>query len=114
MKNVLEYKGYTGSVDFSAEDKVFFGKLTGIRDVVTFEGETVKELMKAFHDAVNDYLAMCKELGKDPDKEYKGSFNVRLKPRVHRLAAMKSAALKISLNQFVEKVVEKEVLSIEK
>ena len=114
MKNVLEYKGYTGSVDFSAEDKVFFGKLTGIRDVVTFEGETVKELMKAFHDAVNDYLAMCKELGKDPHKEYKGSFNVRLKPRVHRLAAMKSAALKISLNQFVEKVVEKEVLSIEK
>ncbi len=114
MKNVLEYKGYTGSVDFSAEDKVFFGKLTGIRDVVTFEGETVKELMKAFHDAVNDYLTMCKELGKDPDKEYKGSFNVRLKPRVHRLAAMKSAALKISLNQFVEKVVEKEVLSLEK
>jgi predicted HicB family RNase H-like nuclease len=82
--------------------------------VVTFEGETVKELMKAFHDAVNDYLTMCKELGKDPDKEYKGSFNVRLKPRVHRLAAMKSAALKISLNQFVEKVVEKEVLSLEK
>ena len=114
MKNVLEYKGYTGSVDFSAEDNLFFQKLTGIRDVVTFEGETVKELMKAFHDAVNDYLTMCKELGKDPDKEYKGSFNVRLKPRVHRLAAMKSAALKISLNQFVEKVVEKEVLSLEK
>lgn len=114
MKNVLEYKGYAGSVEFSAEDKVFFGKLTGIRDVITFEGETVKELTKAFHDAVNDYLAMCKELGKEPDKEYKGSFNVRLKPKVHRLAAMKSAAMKISLNQFVEKVVEKEVLSLKK
>lgn len=114
MKNVLEYKGYTGSVEFSAEDKVFFGKLTGIRDVVTFEGETVKKLTKAFQDAVNDYLAMCLELGKEPDKEYKGSFNVRLKPKVHRLAAMKSAALKISLNQFIEKVVEREVLSLKK
>jgi predicted HicB family RNase H-like nuclease len=110
MKNVLEFKGYTGSVEFSAEDKVFFGKITGIRDIVTFEGETVKELTKTFHDAVKDYLETCKELGKDPDKEFKGSFNVRLKPRVHRLAAMKSAAMKISLNQFVERVLEKEVL----
>jgi predicted HicB family RNase H-like nuclease len=111
MKNVLEYKGYTGSVEFSADDKVFFGKLTGIRDVVTFEGETVKELTKSFHEAVNDYLEMCKELGKDPDKDFKGSFNVRLKPRVHRLIAMKSAAMKISLNQFIERVLEKELRS---
>src|SRR3989337_3167681 len=108
MKNVLEYKGYAGSVEFGAVDKVFFGKLTGIRDVVTFEGETVKELTQAFHDAVNDYLNTCKELGKEPDKEFKGSFNVRLKPKVHRLAVMKSAAMKISLNQYVERVLEKE------
>jgi predicted HicB family RNase H-like nuclease len=111
MKNVLEYKGYTGSVEFSAEDKVFFGKLTGVRDVITFEGETVKQLTKAFHEAVNDYLETCKELGKDPDKEFKGSFNVRLKPKIHRLAVMKSASMKISLNQYVEKVLENEVLS---
>jgi predicted HicB family RNase H-like nuclease len=111
MKNVLEYKGYTGSVEFSSEDKVFFGKLTGIRDVITFEGETVKKLTKAFQEAVNEYLEMCKALGREPDKEFKGSFNVRLKPRVHRLAVMKSAAMKISLNQFVEKILEKEVLS---
>ena len=47
MKNVLEYKGYTGTVEFSAEDKVFFGKIPGIRDVVTFEAETVKKLIQA-------------------------------------------------------------------
>ncbi len=110
MKNVLEYKGYTGSVEFSAEDQVFFGKVTGIRDVVTFEAAEVKKLIKAFKESVDDYLLTCKQQGKPPDKEFKGSFNVRLKPKVHRLAAIRSAALKISLNQFVENVLEKEVL----
>ncbi len=110
MKNVLEYKGYTGSVEFSADDKIFFGKIIGLRDVVTFEGETVKQLTKAFQESVDDYLESCKALGKDPDKEFKGSFNVRLTPKTHRLAAMKSAAMKISLNNFVERVIAKEVL----
>lgn len=110
MKNVLEYKGYTGSVEFSANDQVFFGKITGIRDVVTFEADTVKKLIHAFKESVDDYLATCIQQGKQPDKEFKGSFNVRLKPRIHRLAAIRSAALKISLNQFVESVLEKEVL----
>ena len=110
MKNVLEYKGYTGSVEFSAEDLVFFGKITGVRDVISFEADTVKKLIQAFKESVDDYLATCKQLGKQPDKEFKGSFNVRLKPKIHRLAAIRSAALKISLNQFVENVLEKEVL----
>lgn len=111
MKNVLEYKGYTGSVEFSAEDKVFFGRIIGIRDVVTFEADTVKKLIRAFEESVDDYLTTCKKEGKVPDTEFKGSFNVRLKPSTHRLAVIKSAALKISLNQFVERVLEKEVLS---
>jgi len=110
MKNVLEYKGYTGSVEFSAYDQVFFGKITGIRDVVTFEADTVKKLIQAFKESVDDYLATCRQQGKQPDKEFKGSFNVRLKPKIHRLAAIRSAALKISLNQFVESVLEREVL----
>ena len=111
MKNVLEYKGYTGSVEFGNTDETFFGKIVGIRDLVTFEADTVVKLKKAFKEAVEDYITTCKELGKDPDKEYKGSFNVRLKPKIHRLAAIKSATLKMSLNQFVEKVIEKEIAS---
>jgi len=110
MKNVLEYKKYTGTVEFSADDDVFFGRINGIRDVVTFEADTVAKLKKAFQEAIDDYLLTCKGLGKEPDKEFKGSFNVRLKPKIHRLAAIKSATLKISLNQFVEKVIEKEVI----
>ncbi len=110
MKNVLEFKGYVGSVEFNADDKVFFGKIIGIRDVVTFESATVKELTKAFQESVTDYLQTCKEMGKDPDKEFKGSFNVRIKPNIHRLIAAKSAVMKVSLNHFVEKVLVKEVL----
>ncbi len=109
MKNVLEYKGYTGTVEFHANDEVFFGKIAGIRDVVSFEANTVAKLKKAFKEAVDDYILTCQHVGKDADKEFKGSFNVRIKPKIHRLAAVRSAALNISLNQLVEKALEKEV-----
>lgn len=112
MKNVLEHKDYSGTVEFSAEDEVFFGKIVGIRDLVTFEADSVTKLKKAFKEAVEDYITTCSALGKDPDKEYKGSFNVRLKPKIHRLAAIKSASQRMSLNQFVEKVLEKELAGI--
>jgi predicted HicB family RNase H-like nuclease len=109
MNNVMEFKGYVVSVEFSAEDEVFFGKLTGIREVVTFEGDSVTKLKKAFKDAVEDYIITCRHLGKEPDTEFKGSFNARVKPKVHRLAVMRSAALKMSLNQFVEKAIEQQL-----
>ena len=109
MKNALEYKGYSGTVEFSATDEVFYGKLNGIRDVVTFEADSVSKLKKAFKEAVDNYIETCQKTGKNPDKEFKGSFNVRIKPKIHRLAVMKSASLNISLNQFVERVLEKEV-----
>lgn len=109
MKNVLEYKGYSGTVEFSAEDEVFFGKLAGIKDVVSFEADSVTKLKKAFREAVDDYLQTCAKFDKTPEKEFKGSFNVRIKPSVHRLAVIKSSSLKMSLNRFVEQVLEKEV-----
>ncbi len=106
----MTYKGYTGTVEFHAEDEVFFGKIAGIRDLVSFEGDTVAKLKKAFKEAVEDYIETCRILKKDPDKAYKGSFNVRVKPSVHRMAAARSAELNLSLNQFVEGVLEREVL----
>jgi predicted HicB family RNase H-like nuclease len=109
MKNLLEHKGYNGSVEFSSEDNVFYGKIVGIRDVITFEGKTVTEIKESFKIVVDDYLQTCKELGKDPDKKYSGSFNVRLKPKLHKLASIRSSAMKISLNKFIEKAVEKAV-----
>src|SRR5688572_136045 len=102
MKNIMEYNGYTGIVEYSGADRVFFGKVFGINDLVTFEGDSVKQLEKAFRDAVDDYVETCTEQGKEPERAYKGSFNVRIDPEVHRKAAFKAQTLHISLNEFVE------------
>ena len=109
MNNSLAYKGYRGVVEFSAADNVFFGKLFGINDLVTFEGTSVKALEKSFREAVDDYLATCAELGKEPERIFKGSFNVRIDPDIHRKAALKAQTQSISLNELIEKAIKKEV-----
>lgn len=109
MKDVLTYKDFIGSVHFSAEDKVFHGKIEGISDLITFEGQTVSELIKAFHEAVSDYLELCKEAGKEPERPFKGSFNVRIPSDLHRKAAKKATIMGISLNQLVQKALEEKV-----
>ena len=109
MKDVLTYKNFIGSVHFSAEDKVFHGKIEGISDLITFEGQAVPELIKAFHEAVNDYLELCKEAGKEPERPFKGSFNVRIPSDLHRKAAKKATIMGISLNQLVQKALEEKV-----
>jgi len=107
MKDVMKYKEYLATVHYSAEDEVFYGKVEGIEDLVSFEGQNVKELKSAFQDAVDDYEELCEIKGKKKEKTYRGSFNVRVKPEVHRRAARKSVELGISLNQLVEKAVRK-------
>jgi predicted HicB family RNase H-like nuclease len=109
MKDVLHYKDFIGSVHFSADDECFFGKVEGINDLVTFEARTVDELKEAFREAVEDYRRLCKLTGKPLRKSYKGSFNVRMTAEVHRKAVQKSLKLGISLNQLVQRAVEKEV-----
>lgn len=109
LKNALFDRGYIAFVQFSREDNCFFGKLEGIDDLIMFEGQSVEELKEAFHEAVDDYLELCKKYGQKPDKSYKGSFNVRIDPKLHRQAALKSAALGISLNKFVQAAIKKEL-----
>lgn len=121
MNNILEYKSYIGSVDFSGEDKVFFGKIVGIKDLVTFEGQSVQELENAFHGQVDDYIKTCKKLGKEPEKSYKGVFNVRVSTVLHQKAAVLATRTNMSLNQIMkfalgwvvnhEKELESELLS---
>ncbi len=101
MNDILEYKSYYATVNFNAEDEVFHGRIIGINDLVNFEGTTVRELKKAFHEAVEDYLTTCKELGKEPEKTYKGSFNVRIPSELHRQAARYASIQNMSLNDFV-------------
>ncbi len=107
--NTLTYKGYIGSVAFSEKDNVFFGKVEGIDGLVNFEGESVKELTGAFHEAVDDYLAYCKEEGIEPHKSYSGSLNVRLTPEMHSRVAALAKRMGISINAFIRTAVEKQV-----
>lgn len=109
MKDVIKYKGFLGSVHFDTDDEVFHGKIEGIPDLVTFEGQSVEELKKAFQDAVEDYLALCKEVGKEPVKSCKGSFNVRIPARLHIEAVMVATELGMTLNELVKTAIEKKV-----
>jgi len=103
--NMLRYKDFFGSVEYSANDDCFFGKIIGTTDLVTFEGDSVESLKAAFQDAVEDYLILCQEVGKEPQKAYKGSFNVRISPELHKNAAMLATRKGLSLNAFVEKAI---------
>jgi len=111
--NTLKYKGYIGSVAYSEPDKVFFGKLEGIDDLVNYEGESVQELTAAFHEAVDDYLIFCEEHNCKPEKSYTGTFNVRIAPSTHRDIANIAAEEGITINAFVKKALTEAVKKTE-
>ena len=88
VNNTMRYKGYIGSVEFSENDSVFYGKVLGIRSLISYEGANASELVTDFHGAVDDYLAKCKEDGIAPEIAYKGSFNIRITPQLHEKLAI--------------------------
>lgn len=112
MSNTIEYKGYVGSVEFSAEDLMFYGKVMGIRSLISYEGESAGDLVNDFHGAVDDYLEMCAAEGIEPEKAYKGSFNIRISPELHKQAVIAAMARHMSLNSFVESSIEQSVARI--
>lgn len=109
MNNTVEYKGYIGSVEFSEKDSLFFGKVMGIRSLISYEGENASDLISDFHGAVDDYLAVCKAEGREPEKAYKGSFDVCISPELHKQQAVCAASHQMSLNSFVENILRKSV-----
>lgn len=111
MANTMRYKEYIGSVNYDDEDEIFHGKLEFINDSVLFEGSTVEELKKMFHEAVDEYIATCKEMGKEPQKPFKGVFNVRVKPELHQQAAIIAARKGVALNQVVAEALSQYVAS---
>lgn len=104
--NVLSYKGYHTRVEYDAKDHLLYGKIEGIRDLVNFQSENAKDVEKEFHSAVDDYLAFCKEVGKEPDREYSGTFNVRISKDLHRELAMYASRNGSTLNAVVEKAID--------
>jgi predicted HicB family RNase H-like nuclease len=106
MSQTLEYKGYNGSVLYSDEDQILHGRILGIRDMVTFEGETVKELKESFVQAIDEYLSFCAAEGKKPDVPFKGSLNVRLAGDLHKRAALLAEEKSENLNKLINDAVE--------
>ena len=106
MKNMLEYKNYHAKIEFDEEDMLFVGEVFGIQDSLNFHGTTIEELVENFHQSIDNYLEMCKELGRKPDKEFKGSFNVRIDQELHREAAFAADRNGMTLNQYVEKAIK--------
>jgi predicted HicB family RNase H-like nuclease len=105
----MQYNGYNAKVEYSDEDKCFFGAIIGIDDSISFEGQSTVELNNAFKEAVDDYIDMCKRLDKEPEKTYKGSFNVRINPELHREAALLAASSGLTLNKFIESAIDQRV-----
>ena len=107
--NCLNYKGYTGSVEFSEKDGVFHGKIVGIKALISFEGNSVDLITEDFREAVDEYLDFCAKNGIVPEKPFKGSFNVRIGSELHRKAALAASARGMSLNALVEESIKQAV-----
>lgn len=105
----LEYKGYTGSIEYSREDDLLFGKVLGIRGLISYEGKTGNELEKDFKEAIDTYLTDCKNEGITPEKPFKGSFNVRVSAELHQKAALLAMEEKMSLNNFVAESIRERI-----
>jgi len=110
MKNVLQYKGYTGSVAFDADDKIFYGRVLGIRRaLIGFEGTTVEDLEKDFQAGIDDYLEMCAEKSMEPEKPFKGTFNIRLDPDLHQKLVAHAMDEGKTLNAFIKDTLQRAV-----
>lgn len=104
MSNTIEYNDYIGSIEYSSEDRYFFGKIEMIDDLVTFEATSVDELEENFKAVVDEYILTCKELNREPQKAFKGLFNVRVQPELHKKIYKEALKAGQSLNSFVNQV----------
>ena len=102
MSNVLSYKNYTGTVEFSREDHCLFGKVIGLKSLLSYEGNSIQELEEDFQNVIDEYLQDCEERNIAPEQPYKGSFNVRINPELHRSIAIYAFENGKTLNATVE------------
>lgn len=109
MKNLIKYKHYYGSVEFDEEDMIFFGKVQFVRALISYEGQTAQEIVNALHDAIDDYLNVCQERKVEPEKPFKGSFNVRIGEQLHEQLAITANKFGTSINDFVKTAINHEI-----
>lgn len=106
----MKYKEYLASVVYDDEARIFHGEVMNTKDVITFQGKSVKELERAFKDSIDDYVEWCKSEGAEPEKPYSGKFNIRISPELHRAVSLASSRRRVSLNSFVEQALKDELL----
>lgn len=110
MKNLtlstMEYKGYRALITYDKEDKIMIGEVIGINDSLNFHGNSVEELENSFHQSIDNYIDLCKEIGKQPEKEYKGNFNIRISPELHKQLSLEAASRHITLNRYIGDILE--------
>ncbi len=103
----MEYKGYTGIPFIDEESESLYGHVIGLRDVITFQGETIAELAQSFRDSVDEYLDFCESLGRSPERPFSGRFMLRIRPELHRTLATKAEVQRVSLNSLIESFLER-------
>ncbi|HEC42633.1 MAG TPA: type II toxin-antitoxin system HicB family antitoxin [Bacteroides sp.] len=111
MKDVMKYKDFIGSVHYASEDRVFYGKVEGINDLISFEGSTVDELEEGFKYMVDEHIKDCTKKNTPIEKSYKGNLNIRLSPDLHKMAAYNAALKGVSLNQYINNAIKQEIAS---
>lgn len=107
MSDTLKYKGYHGSVEYSQGDECLHGRILGISDIISYEGNSLEEIKTAFTQAVDDYLSFCEESGREPNRPYSGKVMFRIDPAIHAKAALAAELAGKSLNQWAEEVLAK-------
>ena len=105
-ESMLEYKGYHAKIYFDARDEIFVGEVFGLNDSLNFHGNTVQELKEMFRQCIDNYLQLCQELGEEPEREFKGNFNIRVQPELHRQLAYNALKEGKSLNQYINESLE--------
>ena len=104
--SMLEYKGYHAKIYYDARDDIFVGEVFGLNDSLNFHGSNVQELKEMFRQCIDDYLELCQQLGEEPEREFKGNFNIRVQPELHRQLAYNALKEGKSLNQYINESLE--------
>jgi len=106
---MMEYKGYMGKVEFDDEADIFHGEVINLRDVITFQGESVQELHQAFQKSIDDYLEFCAQRNETPGRPFSGKFTMRISPELHQRIFMQAKMSGKSLNKWATEVFEHSV-----
>ncbi len=105
----MSYKGYHANFEYDDETKLFHGEVIDLKDVITFQGLSVEELEREFHESVDDYLFFCAERGEEPERPFSGKLIVRMQPELHRRVSLKARQIKKSVNQYINDVLRQHV-----